>query len=372
MLPVGFGDNEYAKSALQRRRAIQTPSALLRLCLAYGVCDMSLRQTAVWAAAVGLGDLSNVAVLKRLRKSADWLGYILAQWLKERGLAQVKSGRSVRLVDATLVRTPGLKALDYRVHLSFRLDPFQIQSIELTDVKGSENFARYTCKPGEIVVADRGYAYPAGVASILRQKANVVARMHWRGLPLFGDKGGRLDVLTLLGTLEEHECGDWAVNLHSGDESFPVRLVAVKKSRDAAKCEQNWLRKHAVKQGRGLDPRSLAAAQYFYVVTDLPRKEFSTTEVMELYRMRWQIELVFKRMKSLLKLDDLRAKDPQLARAYLYSKLLGALIVEELAQAAVSFFPWGYPLAVPSAEHLASARPVGAVFAHDGEGDNDI
>jgi hypothetical protein len=62
--------------ALVRRRGIRSAATLLRLALAYGPGGLSLRAAAAWAGASGLADLSDTAVMKRLRKAADWLGEI--------------------------------------------------------------------------------------------------------------------------------------------------------------------------------------------------------------------------------------------------------------------------------------------------------
>jgi hypothetical protein len=371
MLPVGFADNEHAKLALKRRRQVQTPADLLRLCLAYSVCDMSLRQTAVWAATIGLGDMSDVAVLKRLRGCSDWLGYILTRWLAERGLSTPKNGRKIRIIDASLIQTPGQATINYRVHLSMRLEPFEIQSVDVSDLKTGEHFNNYRFEPGEIAVADRVYAHANAITSVLSQGAHVVVRMHWRNLPLFSASGANIDLLSLFETLKEHEFGDWDVRIHHDNKSIPMRLIAIKKSEEAAKAEQKKLREHAANQSSKVDPRSYRAARYFYIVTDLSREDLPAVEAMEMYRMRWQIELVFKRLKSLLRMANLRAKDPLLVRTYILAKLLGALIIEELSGHAVLFFPWGFPLRAPSVEHLASSRPVGAVFMQQCEGNDE-
>lgn len=369
MLPVEFDDNPFVKLAIQRRRSIQTPSELLRLCLAYGVCDLSLRQTAAWASAIGLGEMSDVAVLKRLRNCADWLGFIVAQWLRERGLTSVKTQHSIRLIDATLVRSPGLTAPDFRLHLGLQLNPLQIKAAELTQLDAGEQLQRHILEPGEIAIADRVYATAAGIASVLRQGAHVVVRMYWRNLPLYSQRGSRLDVLSLLTTLEEHEVGDWPVNVRYDDQEFELRLIAIKKTSEATLHEQKRLKRKSQKSGSKLDAKSLLSANYMYMVTDLPRDEFPAREILELYRVRWQIELAFKRMKSLLNMADLRAKDPQLARTYLFSKLLGCLILEAFSSG-VDFFPWGFPLCRPTLESLAAARPAGTIFAQRDQGDD--
>ena len=103
--------------AMRRRRAVWNAADLLRMCMAYGLCDMSLRQTAAWASAIGLGEISNVAVLNRLRGCEAWLGHLVAQKLAERGVATNVPGAQVSIVDATSLTAPGGKGTDWRLHV---------------------------------------------------------------------------------------------------------------------------------------------------------------------------------------------------------------------------------------------------------------
>jgi IS4 transposase len=80
-------------------------------------------------------------------------------------------------------------------------------------------------------------------------------------------------------------------------------------------------------------------------VTSLPGNVLSASQVLETYRFRWQVELAFKRLKSLLYLGHLPARDPPLARSFLFSKLLAALMLEDFTNKFLAFFPWGYRLA---------------------------
>jgi transposase len=83
---------------------------------------------------------------------------------------------------------------------------------------------------------------------------------------------------------------------------------------------------------------------YIYVFTTLAPGALSVTQALELYRGRWQIELVFKRLKSILPLGYLRKVDPKSARSWLEGKLFVAMLIEALSAQPGSFFPWGYPL----------------------------
>ena len=355
VLPDDLEESAREKLAIRRCREIQSAADLLRMCLAYGVCDMSLRQAAAWATTIGLGELSNVAVLKRLQQAGEWLGHLVTQWLVQRGLTTDVPARPLRILDATCVRAPGSNPSNYyRLHVRFDLPKMRIVDVELTDPHEAEDFRRHPPHPNEILIADRGYGYAGGIGSILRQQGHVVVRIHWRCVSLQTQKGKRLDLPALLQTLEADEVGDWPILLRDKNQVYPLRLVALVNSQAATEREVKHLREAAHKHQHGVDPRSIKMAAYTYVLTDLPAQEVSAIQVLELFRFRWQVELAFKRLKSLLHIDHLLAKGSQLARTYLLSNILGALIIEELWDRAVSFFPWGFPLFATAVEPLAS------------------
>jgi Transposase DDE domain len=183
----------------------------------------------------------------------------------------------------------------------------------------------------------------------------VLVRGNWQNFRLEARSGAPLDIVTCLATLAAGEIGDWAVQFRANGKVYPVRLIAVKKTRPAALREQKRIRDQAQRKRRRPDPHSLRAAHYVYVVTDLPADVLPAAEALELYRLRWQIENACKRLKSILKLDRLRAHEPRLAKTYLYGKLLTALILEELCASAVAFFPWGFPIFPDTTLSLALA-----------------
>jgi SRSO17 transposase len=121
-------------------------------------------------------------------------------------------------------------------------------------------------------------------------------------------------------------------------------VCALKKSRIAAQRSREKLRKTAARKGHHLRAKTVEAAGYVIVLTTLPAQVLSAEQVLEMYRGRWQIELVFKRLKSILGLGHLPKHDPEGARGWLHGKLFVAFLVEALLRAGESFFPWGYPL----------------------------
>ena len=158
-------------------------------------------------------------------------------------------------------------------------------------------------------------------------------RTGWNALRLLHSDGSAFDLFATLAAQTTQE-GEVRVRVDEGTkaaEPLSLRLVARRKSPEEAKVEQKRLLKEAKKRGKKPDPRTLEAAKYILLLTSLPTDVFSTADVLALYRFRWQLELAFKRMKSLARLDELAAKKPELARAWIYARLIAFLIAEQSA-----------------------------------------
>lgn len=334
--------------ALQRKRAVDSASSLLRLSLAYGFCGLSLRQTAAWAETLGFASFSDVALLKRLRKASDWLGHLLTVKLAERATPPALSDSCLRLrlVDATAISRPGSTGTDWRVHLGFRLSSLCIDQVELTDASGGETLRRFSIAPGEVVLGDRGYAHRAGLYSVRQNGGDFIVRLTWQNIPLQTLDGNPFDLLAALRSLPETQAQGFAVRTapdsRSGIPAIAARLVAIRKTEAAAQeARKRILREHG-RKGKTPDPRTLEAAAYVFVITSLSATLLPDPQVLELYRFRWQIELAFKRMKGLLELGELPAKQPALARTIIYAKLLAALVLDDFTERFLAISPWGY------------------------------
>jgi len=314
--------------ALQRKREVKSGLDLLRLVLAYSVCDWSLRVVGAWATIIGLGHLSDVAVRKRLRNTLPLLGRIIGEWLQKR--KQTLAGRAVRLrlVDASVISEPGSKGTDWRLHVGFDLGAFSMTGIEITDVSGGETLNRHAGEAGEIIVGDRGYAHRKGLGSIFAALAYFVVRVTWQNLPLETAEGDKFNPIEWLRAQSSYPCETlvWVV---TPEGRFQARLVAQRLPKDKAEEARRRARKASQKKGYTPSKETLFAAGYVLLITNLPAAEWNTKQVLALYRLRWQVELLFKRLKSILNLDRLRAKDPVLAQVYLLGKLVGALILED-------------------------------------------
>jgi Transposase DDE domain len=350
MLPRGLDLETTVRQSgcLQRRREIKDAETLLRLALVYGLSGLSLRGTAAWAQVQGVADLSDVALLKQLRQAACWLAQLLGAKLAERvegWRAALPRVYRLRIVDATTVSTPGSRGTDYRIHLGLDLSSLQIDRIELTGSHGGETFSRLALEPGELILADRGYAHRSGLVSVRQAGAEFLVRINWQNLPLQDAQQQRLDLIQLLEQIPKEEAVEfevWTVaDATRGLASLPARLIVQSKPEPAAEAERQRIRRAASRKGRQADARSLIAAGYFLVLTSVPPEALSASQALELYRLRWQIEMTFKRLKGLLCLGEVSIKDPRLVQSYLCAKLLAALMLEDLTQGFLAFSPCG-------------------------------
>ena len=333
MMPMDLEATAEATKAIQRRREVRRAEDLLRIALIYALCDWSLLLTAAWACLMGWANLSGIALRKRLKGAKTFMGALLAAWvIRNRGELADYPVR-LRLVDATAVSGLHSKGTDWRIHLSFDLGQGGFDGVEVTDSHGGETLVRHPAQPGDILVADRGYAHRRGIGKVLSQSGALVVRISLQNVPMNDEAGEKFNPLPWLRQAPAGEPIEHKVQIETPDGTFSVRLIARRLNEQAAEAARRRLRQQARKKGRTPDQRSLEAAGFITVLSNLAPQEWSAGQVLAAYRLRWQVELAFKRLKGVLTLDHLRAQDPDLCQTYLLAKLLGAMMVDRLSRA---------------------------------------
>jgi len=322
--------------AFERARKIKCAVDQLRLILAYCWGRRGLRLTAAWAEAIGLASLSNVALLKRLRNSADWLERLVCRLIGagSPGVAAAK-GRPVRLVDATSVAKAGRDAREsggrWRVHSVFDLASERFTAFDLTDESEGEVIDRADVVAGEIRVGDRVYLQSDRIAKVVGAGADIVVRAGWNNARWLDNEGNRLDLIALLKKARGKGLIDRPIWIKgSASEPIALRLVAIRKPKEARDLSIEKLKRHARDKGRNLMPETLVAAEWVILVTSLDRDEYPLSAISDLYRLRWRIEIGFKHLKSGMGLTGPPGDDPRSARAHILCHLLLALLTEPL------------------------------------------
>jgi hypothetical protein len=328
LLPFGWEQEAVLSGASERLRGFRSIADLLRTLLLHVGKGYSLRETVVRAKAVGMVRVSDVALMRRLQKAEEWLRRLCVSLLQESGweLPAEARGYNVRALDGTLVKEPGRSGSLWRIHYSVRIPSLVCDHLELTSVKGAgtgESLGRFPASPGDLVLADRGFCKPGGVEALHRQGAAVMVRLNSSSLPLWDRQGSRFGLSEQIRQIQETGTErEWPVWVQGDQERIPGRLCALRKSQEAAARARRRIARKAQQGGPKPKPETLQYAGYVMVFTTVPASHFSTAEVLEWYRVRWQIELVFKRLKTLAELGSLPKHDDQSARAWLYGKLL--------------------------------------------------
>lgn len=318
--------------AFVRARVLENATDLLRLILAYCLGERGLRSTAAWAASIGLVDISNVALLYRLRQCGDWLNMLIGQALAL-GAPEASRGRLIRLIDATTVPKAGRLAKTknrlWRVHSAFDLPGERFGFFELTDQQGGETLDRIPAVAGEIRIADRAYLQPDRMAVVLDAGADIIVRAGWKNARWRDGAGAPVDLLAVFRTGAATGLIDQPVWIaRKSGAPLRLRLVAVKKPAGACEAARRKARQASRKGGHQISNGTLAAAEWVIIITSLQPDGFSAADILALYRLRWRIELGFKRLKSLIGLKGPPGHDERSARAYVLAHLLMILLLE--------------------------------------------
>jgi hypothetical protein len=330
LLPADLEDSARVTNALRRCRNVPDAAALIRIALAYALTDLSLKDVAAWASSLKLAELSGPGLFYRLREAEGWLERVLGQVLAEQVPLET-SGLPIRVVDATVVNGPGGRmAVEWRAHVLVSAVTGTIRSVQLTGDEGGERLSRYVVKEGEVVLGDRAYGTARGLHAISQQGAQVVVRFNPPSLRTCDPKRRRIHLkdreekVPLLGAV-----------------GFPI-LVPVPppptkshKPWDLAKAIA-WIPACAVAAGT-------RSGEVIWILTTLPNS-VPALAVMGLYRLRWQIELLFKRLKSLLHLDTLPSRQGPTAKSWMLARFLAAALAQRLVEPNGPLSPWGYEL----------------------------
>jgi hypothetical protein len=333
--------------SFQRPRGVRSGTDLLRLALAWGPGGYSLQRVATWAGERRIAALTEDALIQRLHAAVPYLQAVVSQLLAPVKPTPCWHGRVLRVADGSSLSKPASKGTDWRIHGVYDLGRGGFAHLEITDSHGGEALDRGKPAAGEIRIADRGYANAQAWQRFLQahdERTDFIVRMRWNTIKLLDKAGAPFDLVNWLqtrpGKSETHEITAWA---QSGKRQTPmkIRLIARRKPQEAIEAEHKRLRQHASRKQSKLDPRSLIAAEYVVLATSLAEEEFPADEVLAVYRLRWQIELAFKRLKSLLHIDALRTKTEAGTRCWLYAHLIVALLGDDLSQDFLESFPSG-------------------------------
>ena len=314
--------------AFVRAKKIKTPAQLLRVVFLYCGLDKSLREVAGTFTAL-YEAITDQAVAERLRACGPWVQALLRRMLPLAQGDTLPAGHRFVVIDASSIQAPGATGTDHRLHIAMDLLSLQFLEVLVSDVHTGETLKHFTLGPGDVAVADRGYAQCQGMSAAVAQGADLIVRLNPFSVVLSDAAGAPVELCVTLKRQNMATLRTLAVTLRSAGGQHEVRgwvhayrLNAEHANRARQKCRQGH------KKGTP-SAASLLLAGWVLVFTTLAPAVLTAQTIMALYRCRWQVEIAIKRWKSVLDVDALRAKATSpLAEVWLHGKLLYALMLE--------------------------------------------
>lgn len=340
-LPDDYVEQAYEFKAFERARKVKSPQQLLQLVMLYCGLDLSLRSCA-GEVAQHQGYISDTAIKKRLSACVPWVKSLLSGVF---GLEQVVNSGSLRfiVIDGSTVQEPGATETTYRLHIAIDLINLSLRQVTVTTDKVGENLTHYQLDEGDVVLIDRGYNQPKTLIPFLERGGDIVLRYNAHSMNLYESdptasrEAGKEPLLKVdwesrLKTLNGQP-GCFPVYLCQGQQRIQMYLHAMPLPPAQAAKARRQAQQRAKNKSKQAREKTLFLSEWVLVLTSLPPTLLETEAVTALYRVRWQVEIVIKRLKSLLTVDELRAKkNSDLAELYLHGKLLYAAVTAKLAQ----------------------------------------
>jgi Transposase DDE domain len=322
--------------AFQRVRQVASATDLLRALLVYALYRLPWRQLGAWAVLVGLGNLCERAWRKRLARAAAWITWLLGELI---GSAQRPSWlpetvtSHIYLVDASWLRVVGGTSDDLRLHLGYDLLAGRMQQVWVTDHHCAESVPGELAQPGTIVVGDCGYR-KACVLTVLRNGSDGIFRRCPLQLRLEEEQGAVIDLRAKVKGVDYGQSVNVQGWISQGADQPRYQVRVVLYHLPQAQAQEARRKKQARGKAKGKQPReeTLWWAEWVVLLTTLPAQLWPDDLVLLLYRARWQIELIFKRMKTFLELHCLRIKHLERAREVVQLLLIGWWLHEQEAQ----------------------------------------
>lgn len=317
---------------------IRDADTLLRFILLHVGAELPLRQTVVVMAEAGLPSVSPMRLHKKMGRAVPYLRALvhrMVDWPTE-GAAERWGGYVFSAVDATVVCGPGAIGTDARIHTKLRVADVSLTDVQVTDEHGGESFRRFSWERGELAVGDRAYFTPPGIQHVLAAGADVLVRYRLEGVELRDVQAQVLDVLDAVSHLAVGSTFDMDVSAKLPNRVAGGRLIAYRLPDDAVERARERLRRE---KGAELSPRVYESAQYVLLFTTATRARLDAERCLQGYRLRWQIELQFKRWKSLCGFDLLPNQRDDTTLAWIYTKVLLGLLLDRMASIPTELSP---------------------------------
>lgn len=332
--------------ALHRVREIEDGESLMKLLLVYVSADFSLRDTALWARTQHLVCLSDEALRKRFHRCVEFLGTLIGMLVGRSTLGRSWLKPGVRIHDGTVLCGPGARGSEWRLHVCYDAENNMPVSVALTTERTGESARFAQLRPGDVFLGDRLYGLACNIHEVIERGGHPLVRAYLPNVKLEADVS--LEDRELMRRADQ---GDVETSVRvplKGRPSVNARLIILplppaqaaearrkqkKRSTKKGSTKKRSTKRGSTKSRKTRGRASSAPAQrarkwagYLCLLTTVPAELASPKDLATWYRLRWQIELYFKRCRSILGLGHLHKANDALAKVQILGKVLVAVV----------------------------------------------
>ena len=332
LLPEDYEKECYEKKAIRRKRIIKTPLDLIVLLLYYLYDNYSLVDVSQFAILKNIGNISDTALIKKFIQCKDWILWMISKMIPNEIIHYKKPAElepyHVIAVDASDIVQKG--AIKKTWHLHYGIDLFSLtcNQFKLTEQSTGESLKNFEIKEKDLIIADRAYGTITSMEHCLKSGGDFIIRIKNKPFNLYNKQGEKILLSDWLKTVDK-KAMELTVYIKDSHKNFiSLRICAVKKTKEEIGIEEKRLKRLESKKQTTYSEDTKFTHQFMVVITSLPIS-VSAKKVLEFYRLRWQVELVFKRYKSLLGLGNIPTKTKESSEVWLNGKMFLALLIEK-------------------------------------------
>jgi len=251
---------------------------------------------------------------KKIVKCTSWLTELLDEALPKFPILEKPTfqNREIKIIDGSMVVQEGTKGKkggkSLRIHTCHSLTKSSTGNIKLTDERTSESVKVLPINPGDIILGDAGFGKGTAIEYVVSKKADALFRATPNHMKLTKDKKGKKKI-DMAGKLSKakKDVLDFTCYIHTANGKYQkIRVIASRLPEEKAILAVKRKKRSASKKQSSIKASTLIFAKWVILITTLG-KEYSAMELLELYRARWQVELLFKRFKQSFKISRLPA-----------------------------------------------------------------
>jgi len=341
-LPEGYEQACYETKGMERKRKIKNPIELMRLVLLYLVGGYSLIEMTVIAYELGIAKIKDSGFLKKFAKCEKWFEWIIGE-MKPKAIIEYKAPKGfekyqIMAIDASDVKEKGRSGRIYKLHYAIELLKMSAASYKITTQKIGESLLNFNIGQNWLVLADRIYGSLVSMEHCLKSCANFILRLKYNAFKLYNEDGSDIDLLEKLKSITSDVAEDIDVYVKFAKLGFTkLRICAIKIPDDKIDNVVRQFKHKDSKKQRKTSNQALFMSKYVVVITALPIS-ISADDIIALYRLRWQVEIYFKRLKSIIDFGNVPLRRQDSVMTWLNGKLMISLVIEQMLSE-VSFPP---------------------------------